>query len=150
MPVERNYDVGNRELLAVKLVLEEWRHWLDGALHPLIIFTDHKNLEYLRTTKRLNSCQARWALFFTRFQFTVCFRPGSKNAEMARDMSDKDIMKMELEQLQKEVNTPRTAMSTTAPELVSFIEAQSAEDPLIKGVPEDKNPFKEKGGCVIT
>ncbi|KAB5555276.1 hypothetical protein PDJAM_G00033470 [Pangasius djambal] len=69
---------------------------------------------------------------------------------MARDMSDKDIMKMELEQLQKEVNTPRTAMSTTAPELVSFIEAQSAEDPLIKGVPEDKNPFKEKGGCVIT
>lgn len=30
---------------------------------------------------------------------------------MARDMSDKDIMKMELEQLQKEVNTPRTAVS---------------------------------------
>lgn len=41
-------------------------------------------------------------------------------------------------------------MSKTAPELVTFIESQSAEDPLIKGVPEDKNPFKEKGGCVIT
>lgn len=41
-------------------------------------------------------------------------------------------------------------MSTTVPELVSFIEAHSGEDPLIKGVPEDKNPFKEKGGCVIT
>ena len=26
---ERNYDVGNRELLAVKLALEEWRHWLE-------------------------------------------------------------------------------------------------------------------------
>ena len=26
-PPERNYDVGNRELLAVKLALEEWRHW---------------------------------------------------------------------------------------------------------------------------
>ncbi|KAF7705161.1 guanine nucleotide-binding protein G(I)/G(S)/G(O) subunit gamma-T2b [Silurus meridionalis] len=69
---------------------------------------------------------------------------------MARDMSDKDIMKMELEQLQIEVSTPRIAMSKTTPELVSFIEAASAEDPLIKGVPEDKNPFKEKGGCVIT
>ncbi|KAF5887167.1 guanine nucleotide-binding protein G(I)/G(S)/G(O) subunit gamma-T2-like [Clarias magur] len=69
---------------------------------------------------------------------------------MARDMSDKDILKMELEQLQTEVNTPRIAMSKTAPEIVSFIECQSAEDPLIKGVPEDKNPFKEKGGCVIT
>lgn len=32
-------------------------------------------------------------------------------AEMARDMSDKDILKMELEQLQVEVNTPRTAVS---------------------------------------
>ncbi|KAG7325479.1 hypothetical protein KOW79_011795 [Hemibagrus wyckioides] len=69
---------------------------------------------------------------------------------MARDMSDKDIMKMELEQLQVEVNNTRIAISTTAPEIISFIEAQSAEDPLIKGVPEDKNPFKEKGGCVIT
>ncbi|KAG1944952.1 retrotransposable element [Pimephales promelas] len=28
---ERNYDIGNRELLAVKLALEEWRHWLEGS-----------------------------------------------------------------------------------------------------------------------
>lgn len=28
---ERNYDVGNGELLAVKLTLEEWRYWLKGA-----------------------------------------------------------------------------------------------------------------------
>ncbi|KAJ8343696.1 hypothetical protein SKAU_G00310250 [Synaphobranchus kaupii] len=28
---ERNYDVGDRELLAIKLALEEWRHWLEGA-----------------------------------------------------------------------------------------------------------------------
>ncbi len=41
---ERNYDVGNRELLAVKLALEEWRHWLEGSKHPLIVWTDHKNL----------------------------------------------------------------------------------------------------------
>lgn len=30
-PAERNYDVGNRELLAVVLALQEWRHWLEGA-----------------------------------------------------------------------------------------------------------------------
>lgn len=30
-PAERNYDKGNHELLAVKLALEEWRHWLEGA-----------------------------------------------------------------------------------------------------------------------
>ncbi len=78
---ERNYDVGNRELLAMKLALEEWRHWLEGTTHPFIVLTDHKNLEYLRSAKRLNPRQARWALFFTRFQFTVTYRPGTKNTK---------------------------------------------------------------------
>lgn len=31
-PVEENYDVGNRELLAVGLALQEWHHWLEGAV----------------------------------------------------------------------------------------------------------------------
>ncbi|KAK3535061.1 hypothetical protein QTP70_002592 [Hemibagrus guttatus] len=80
-PAERNYDIGNRELLAVKLALEEWRHWLEGAKHPFTVLTDHKNLEYLRAAKRLNPRQARWALFFTRFNFTISYRPGSKNTK---------------------------------------------------------------------
>ncbi|KAK3505614.1 hypothetical protein QTP70_004681, partial [Hemibagrus guttatus] len=36
-PAERNYDIGNRELLAIKLALEEWRHWLEGARHPFLV-----------------------------------------------------------------------------------------------------------------
>lgn len=43
-PAEINYDIGNRELLAVKLALEEWRHWMDGAEQPFIVWTDHQNL----------------------------------------------------------------------------------------------------------
>ncbi|XP_073689585.1 guanine nucleotide-binding protein G(I)/G(S)/G(O) subunit gamma-T2a [Garra rufa] len=69
---------------------------------------------------------------------------------MARDMSDKDILKMELEQLQKEVKNTREPVSKSAKEICEWVEAKAAEDPLIKGVPEDKNPFKEKGGCTIT
>ncbi len=76
---ERNYDVGNRELLAMKAAIEEWRHWLEGAEHPFTVLTDHKNLEYLRSAKRLNPRKARWAMFFTRFNFTVTYRPGTKN-----------------------------------------------------------------------
>ncbi|KAI2645678.1 Transposon Tf2-6 polyprotein [Labeo rohita] len=78
-PAERNYDIGNRELLAIKLALEEWRHWLEGSIHPFQVLTDHKNLQYLREAKRLTPRQARWALFFTRFQFTISYRPGAKN-----------------------------------------------------------------------
>uniref|UniRef100_A0A8C5CEZ5 Gypsy retrotransposon integrase-like protein 1 n=1 Tax=Gadus morhua TaxID=8049 RepID=A0A8C5CEZ5_GADMO len=80
-PPERNYDIGNRELLAVKLALEEWRHWLEGTSVPFLVWTDHRNLEYIRTAKRLNSRQARWSLFFDRFNFTLSYRPGSRNTK---------------------------------------------------------------------
>ncbi|XP_036408033.1 guanine nucleotide-binding protein G(I)/G(S)/G(O) subunit gamma-T2b [Megalops cyprinoides] len=69
---------------------------------------------------------------------------------MARDMSDKDILKMELDQLKKEVKTERMPVSTTAKEIVEWVDGQYAEDPLIKGIPEETNPFKEKGGCIIS
>uniref|UniRef100_A0A8C1UTM1 Gypsy retrotransposon integrase-like protein 1 n=1 Tax=Cyprinus carpio TaxID=7962 RepID=A0A8C1UTM1_CYPCA len=78
---EQNYDVGNKELLSMKAVTEQWRHWLEGAVHPFQVITDHKNLEYIKSAKRLNPRQARWSLFFTRFQFTVTYRPGSKNSK---------------------------------------------------------------------
>ncbi len=74
-----NYDISNRELLAIKLDLEEWRHWLEGAKHPFTVLTDHKNLQYLGEAKRLNPRQARWALFFTRFNFKITYHPGPKN-----------------------------------------------------------------------
>ncbi|KAI2666700.1 Transposon Tf2-6 polyprotein [Labeo rohita] len=80
-PAEQNYDVGNRELLAIKLALEEWWHWLEGAKHPFTILTDHRNLEYLRSARVLNHRQARWSLFFTRFQFEITYRPGSQNTK---------------------------------------------------------------------
>ncbi len=79
--MEQNYDIGNRELLAIKLALEEWQHWLEGANHPFTVITDHKNLQYLRQAKRLNPRQARWALFFTRFDFTITYRPGNRNCK---------------------------------------------------------------------
>ncbi|KAI2645103.1 Transposon Ty3-G Gag-Pol polyprotein [Labeo rohita] len=56
-----------------------------------MIITDHKNLQYLREAKRLNLRQARWALFFTRFQFKITYRPGSKNIPadaLSRQFSD--------------------------------------------------------------
>ncbi|KAG1943781.1 retrotransposable element [Pimephales promelas] len=58
-PSERNYDVGNRELLAIRLALGEWRQWLEGATIPFVVWTDHRNLEYIRSAKRLNARQAQ-------------------------------------------------------------------------------------------
>uniref|UniRef100_A0A3B3HVP5 Gypsy retrotransposon integrase-like protein 1 n=1 Tax=Oryzias latipes TaxID=8090 RepID=A0A3B3HVP5_ORYLA len=102
-PTEQNYDVGNRELLAIKLTLEEWRHWLEGAEQQFIIWTDHKNLAYLRSARRLNSSQARWCLFFDRFNFVISYRPGSRNVKpdalsrihsITEDRTDSTILPM--------------------------------------------------------
>ncbi len=76
--VEQSYDIGNGELLAIKLALEEWRHWLEGGCHPFVVYTDHRNLEYLQEAKRLNTRQARSALF-TWFHFIISYCPGTKN-----------------------------------------------------------------------
>ena len=80
-PAEWNYDVGDCELLAIKLPLEEWRHWLEGAEHPFRILTDHKNLLYIQQSKRRNARQAWWAMFFNRFDYVLTYRPGSKNVK---------------------------------------------------------------------
>lgn len=58
-----------------------WRHWLESAKHPFQVLTDHTNLDHLKTAKRLNPRQARCALFITRFNFEVSYRPGSENTK---------------------------------------------------------------------
>ena len=47
-PAKRNYDIYDRELLAVIQVLKEWRHYLTGTEHPVMVITDHKNLGYFK------------------------------------------------------------------------------------------------------
>ncbi|CAJ0949465.1 unnamed protein product [Ranitomeya imitator] len=65
----------------MKWAFEEWRHWLEGAKHRMVVLMDHKNLTYLESAKRLNPRQARWSLFFSRFDFVVSYLPGSKNVK---------------------------------------------------------------------
>jgi len=74
--VERNYEIYNKEMLAIVHTLEEWRHFLEGARHLVEISTDHKNLEYFMTAKKLNRRQAHWSLYLARFDFKLIHRPG--------------------------------------------------------------------------
>jgi RNase H-like domain found in reverse transcriptase/Reverse transcriptase (RNA-dependent DNA polymerase)/Integrase zinc binding domain/Chromo (CHRromatin Organisation MOdifier) domain len=75
-PVERNYEIHDKEMLAIVRALEEWRHFLEGTEHQFEIWTDHKNLEYFMTAKKLNRRQARWSLLLARFDFLLHHRPG--------------------------------------------------------------------------
>jgi len=75
-PMERNYEIHDKEMLAIIRALEEWRHFLEGACHLVEIWTDHKNLEYFMTAKKLNRRQARWSLYLAYFDFKLVHHPG--------------------------------------------------------------------------
>jgi len=56
--VKWNYEIHDKEMLAIICALKEWRHFLEGARHPVEIWMDHKNLEYFMMAKKLNCHQA--------------------------------------------------------------------------------------------
>jgi hypothetical protein len=78
-PAERNYEIYDKELLAVHECLGQWRHFLQGAKFQFTVFCDHRNLQYFMTTKRLTERQARWSLFLNEFNFLITYRPGKQN-----------------------------------------------------------------------
>ena len=73
---ERNYEIYDKEMLAIIRELEEYRHYLEG--HPLKfeIWSDHLNLTYFRQAQKLFRRQARWALYLTHFHFSLHHKPG--------------------------------------------------------------------------
>lgn len=73
---ECNYEIYDKELLAIIKCLEEWRPELQGTQEPFEILTDHKNLQFFTTTKVLNQRQVRWSEFLSQFNFQITYRPG--------------------------------------------------------------------------
>ena len=79
VPAECNFEIYNKELLAIIRCFEEWRPELEGTAMPVKVLTDHKGLEYFMTTKKLTPRQARWAKFLSEFNFTVNYQSGKRN-----------------------------------------------------------------------
>ena len=50
---ERNYEIHDKEMLAVIRCVEAWRHYLEGAKLEFEIWTDHKNLQYFMTSQKI-------------------------------------------------------------------------------------------------
>jgi len=75
-PTECNYEIYDKELLAIVHAFEEWRPHLVGSSHPVQVLSDHKNLEYFMSTKLLNRRQARWSELLFCFDFRIVYRPG--------------------------------------------------------------------------
>ena len=75
---ERNYEIHDKEMLVIIRGLESWRHLLEGVQFKFEIWTDYKNLEYFMKAQKLNQRQAQWALYLSRFDFTLKHVPGMR------------------------------------------------------------------------
>jgi len=56
--IERNYEIHDKEMLAVIRGLKNWRHLLQGTKFKFEVYMDHKNLEYFTKVQKLNRRQA--------------------------------------------------------------------------------------------
>ena len=79
-PTERNYDIYDRELLAVHKALSHWRPYLIWTLEPFTIHTDHANLLYWKSPRKLNRRMARWHADLQDYNFQIVHVVGRTHA----------------------------------------------------------------------
>ena len=79
LPAECNYEIYDKELLAIIRCLEHWRPELESTDIPVEVITDHKGLEYFMSTKELSRRQVRWSEKLADYNFKIKYRPGRTN-----------------------------------------------------------------------
>src|SRR3954454_11958600 len=89
---ERNYEIYDKELLAIITAFDEWWQYLIGA-KEIEVFTDHHSLTYFGKPQKLNRRQARWVTELAQFSFTLKHRPGRLNskADLLSRRADHDM-----------------------------------------------------------
>ena len=75
---EKNYEIHNKELLAVVACLTQWRHMLAGLPSQLVILMDHEVLKYFKLQRHITGRQARWVVLLADFDFMLQYRPRDK------------------------------------------------------------------------
>jgi RNase H-like domain found in reverse transcriptase/Reverse transcriptase (RNA-dependent DNA polymerase)/Integrase zinc binding domain/Chromo (CHRromatin Organisation MOdifier) domain len=80
IPAERNYDIYERELLAVLKSLEHWRPHLAATEKPVTVLTDHANLTFWKNPRKVNRRVARWFATLQDYNLRIKHVPGKLHA----------------------------------------------------------------------
>ena len=78
---QRNYDTGDRELLAIVHMLKEWWHYIQGSGHTNTILSDHNNLRHFKVPQTIGQQMARWMLYLSEFDIKLVHIAGKKNIQ---------------------------------------------------------------------
>ena len=76
-PAERNYSSVEREALAIVWATKHFRQYLEGG--PVIVRSDCKALEWLKTARDPTGRLARWAMKLSPYHLKIQHRPGTSN-----------------------------------------------------------------------
>ena len=77
-PTERNYQVYDRELLAVIHSLRKWHCYIYGSNFTTVVWTDHYNLTYFTHPQKLTRRQVQWIVELMDYDVKLQHKKGSK------------------------------------------------------------------------
>jgi len=91
---KQNYPIYDRELLAIIRGLRNWRHLLRNTTHPVMVITDHANLQYYREPQKIGPRVNGYIVELADFNIQLVYKPGNTNKadELSRrpDMAPED------------------------------------------------------------
>ncbi|KAI0995426.1 hypothetical protein K3495_g12752 [Podosphaera aphanis] len=155
-PAESNYEIHDKELLAIVKALEEWRSELNGVTKPFTILSDHKNLQHFMTTRKLSERQVRWSLLLSQYRFQLKFRAGSKSqrpdalSRREQDMpnlhDDERLKNREMQLLKDEWMPPKQGVDRKAAHVLNNL-TNTAQPKVVacsfEGIPLGQKIFEE-------
>ncbi len=83
----------DKELYAIVLDFKNWWHYLQSSKRLICVITDHNNLRYFMTIKKLNAWQMRWTEKLAAFDFHIKYCKDKLNSANASSRRF-DIMKL--------------------------------------------------------
>ena len=78
---EKNYEIHDKELLAIVTAFKVWHHPFHGSPNPIRVLTDHNNLKYFMETTKFNKRQVRWGEKLAQYDFRIHYRPGKSGGK---------------------------------------------------------------------
>lgn len=128
-PAEHNYDIHDKELLAIVTAFKEWRPWLAGAV-DITVFTDHRNLLYFFQRQDYKQRHWRWREELSFFNYRIQYREGrkqglsdalSRREEFSPDSLDERITQQSKPLLDDTIWTESSSPSSTT-EKINILE----------------------------
>ncbi|QRW21158.1 Retrotransposable element Tf2 protein [Rhizoctonia solani] len=162
---EQNYNTHDKELLAIIRSFEYWRIFLEGTLHPITVFTNHRNLEYWKESRTFNRRHAQWHLLLAGYNFQIIYCPGKQSGKpdalsrrldhanippaaqtMLLDLVFANVALVTLEkELQRQIEASLD-QDKSLEEILQFLQNQSKAPPSIKRAFKD---YKMEAGLLF-